>query len=103
MKKQDPGFWDNALWKVFLPEAAALTIISLPFTVPFRMPGLDVLDLGRCCGGVDVAGAARTLGVAVFGVGFALETLADLQLGLYKHKRGDLCREGVWSVVRHPK
>ncbi|PLN82796.1 hypothetical protein BDW42DRAFT_75000 [Aspergillus taichungensis] len=102
MKKQDPGFWDTALWKVFLPEAAALTIISLPFTVPFRLPGQGVLDLSRCCGGVDVAGVARTLGVAVFGVGFALETLADLQLGLYKHKRGDLCREGVWSVVRHP-
>lgn len=35
-EKTEPGFWNKALFKMFLPEAVIQTIISLPFTLPFR-------------------------------------------------------------------
>lgn len=35
-QKQEPGFWNKAFVKLFLPEAVIQAIISLPFTLPFR-------------------------------------------------------------------
>lgn len=35
-QKQEPGFWDQAFLKLFVPEAVIQAIISLPFTLPFR-------------------------------------------------------------------
>ncbi|PYH91323.1 DUF1295-domain-containing protein [Aspergillus ellipticus CBS 707.79] len=98
LKQQDPkGFWWNALWKQYLPEAVFLTLVSLPFTVPFKLTASS-LDLDS-----DVQATVRALGVALFGTGFALEVLADEQLKLHKEDgRMDLCRTGVWSIVRHP-
>lgn len=100
--KQDPGFWNKALVNMFLPEAAAQTLISLPFVLPFRARGESILaspapgDVSRC--------GAHSLAVFLFSAGFALEVLADLRLARHK-KEGDkgICRDGVWSVVRHPK
>lgn len=37
-EKKEPGFWNKALFTMFLPEAVFQTIISLPFTLPFRHP-----------------------------------------------------------------
>lgn len=37
-QKKEPGFWNKAFLKVFLPEALIQTIISLPVTLPFRNP-----------------------------------------------------------------
>lgn len=37
-EKKEPGFWNKALFTMFIPEAIAQTIISLPFTLPFRDP-----------------------------------------------------------------
>lgn len=34
--KKEPGFWNKAFFKMFLPEAVIQAIISLPFTLPFR-------------------------------------------------------------------
>lgn len=34
--KKEPGFWNKAFFTMFLPEALFQTIISLPFTLPFR-------------------------------------------------------------------
>ncbi|PYI08754.1 DUF1295-domain-containing protein [Aspergillus sclerotiicarbonarius CBS 121057] len=97
LKKEDPqGFWTSALWKQYLPEAAFLTLISLPFTVPFRLTS-STLALDS-----DVQSAVRAIGVALFGAGFALEVMADAQLERHREERTDLCRHGVWSIVRHP-
>ncbi len=101
-KKKDPGFWNKALFNLFLPEAVAQTLISLPFVVPFRATGESMRaspapgDVDRCC--------AHSLAVFLFSAGFAMEVLADARLARHK-KEGDkgICREGVWSVVRHPK
>lgn len=48
---------------------------------------------------------AHDLAIFVFSAGFALEILADYQLNHHKKNKGDatLEREGVWSIVRHPK
>ncbi|KAK7736984.1 hypothetical protein SLS53_006739 [Cytospora paraplurivora] len=77
-QKQEPGFWNKAFIKYFLPEAVIQAVISLPFTLPFRNPYASA--------------------------GFALEVLADYQLNSHKKRSGDstLNREGVWSIVRHP-
>lgn len=91
------SFWNTASFKLFLPEAAFLAFISLPFTLPFRM-GSSAVTLAP-----EVSCALRTLGVGLFSAGFAMEALADTQLELHRQERSDLCRHGVWSVVRHPK
>lgn len=95
--KRDPGFWKTAFVKMFLPEAAFLSVISLPFTLPFCM-GDTTLSLGK-----NSLPTVRALGVGLFSAGFALEVMADTQLELHRQERTDLCRHGVWSIVRHPK
>ncbi|KAJ5395010.1 uncharacterized protein N7487_009313 [Penicillium crustosum] len=94
--KKEPGFWRSAFLKIFLPEAVVLSVISLPFTVPFTTgdAALPISD--------DVINIVRALGVGIFGAGFAMEVMADTQLGLHRQERTDLCRHGVWGLVRHP-
>jgi steroid 5-alpha reductase family enzyme len=95
--KKERGFWRTALFKVFLPEAFFLSVISLPVTMPFSM-GDTSLSLGS-----NSLSIVRALGVGLFSTGFALEVMADTQLELHRKERDDLCRHGVWSIVRHPK
>jgi len=98
-KKKEPGFWNKALLTTFLPEAAFQTLISLPFTLPFRLGQTkDCLVAPP-----EHAGWIRALAIALFGAGFALEVLADYQVEKH-HEQGfdDLNRDGVWSIVRHP-
>ena len=45
----------------------------------------------------------RAFGAAVFATGFGMEVMADTQLELHRQERSDLCRHGVWGLVRHPK
>lgn len=95
--KEQPGFWNKTFFTQFLPEAAFQTIITLPFTVPFRLPPATVsLE-------PESAGLLRALAVGLFSAGFTMEVLADVQLESHRQERADLCREGVWSIVRHPK
>ena len=95
VKKED-GFWTNSLFTQYLPEAAFQTVISLPFTAPFRHQGAVLT-------GYHPVGQAAA--VALFSSGFALEAVADYQLDQHKKAigEGELLREGVWSLVRHPK
>lgn len=95
--KKDPGFWRMALFKIFLPEATVLSVISLPFTLPFNWSG-SAVSLG-----VEYLNTIRAFGVGLFSAGFALEVMSDTQLELHREERTDLCRHGVWSLVRHPK
>jgi len=95
--KQERGFWKTALFTTFLPEALFLSVISLPFTVPFSM-GDTTLSLRT-----DYQNTVRAFGAGLFSAGFALEVMADTQLELHRQERDDLCRHGVWSIVRHPK
>jgi steroid 5-alpha reductase family enzyme len=36
--KQEPGFWNKAFLKYFLPEAVVQAVISLPFTLSLHNP-----------------------------------------------------------------
>lgn len=95
--KKEPGFWKTALYKIFLPEAIFLSFISLPITVPFSMAD-TTLSVST-----NVLSTFRAFAVGLFSSGFALEVMADTQLELHRKEREDLCRHGVWSIVRHPK
>jgi steroid 5-alpha reductase family enzyme len=97
--KKDPDFWNKAFFSMFLPEAVAQTLISLPFTLPFR----DPLRSAEASPVVSNASLWHGLAVFLFSTGFALEVVADAQLE--EHKRnspGTVNREGAWSIVRHP-
>ncbi|KAH6994619.1 hypothetical protein EDB82DRAFT_502187 [Fusarium venenatum] len=98
-EKKDPGFWNKALFTTFLPEAIAQTIISLPFTLPFR-------NVNECALASPVTAYGPylcDLAVFLFSTGFTLETLADTQLESFKKSnRPGVNQEGVWSIVRHP-
>ncbi|KAF4452210.1 hypothetical protein F53441_4950 [Fusarium austroafricanum] len=98
-KKRDPGFWNKALFTTFLPEAVAQTIISLPFTVPFRAT-IESYDASPVTSNGSLFHA---LAIFLFTAGFTLETLADVQLESFKKSNTKgVNREGVWSIVRHP-
>lgn len=95
--KQEPGFWNKSLFTVYLPEAAFQTIITLPFTAPFHHQGAVLSGYHPWLQGVAVG---------LYSAGFALEVLADYQLDQHKETVADqssLYKEGVWSIVRHPK
>jgi len=92
--KNEEGFWNKALFTIFFPEAIFQSIISLPFTAPFRHEGAVLTGYHPY---------VQMLAVGLFSAGFALEILADYQLDAYKQeKSGGLKRDGVWSIVRHP-
>ncbi|KAK4183077.1 hypothetical protein QBC35DRAFT_508785 [Podospora australis] len=105
MKKQHGFSWNRALYKIFLPEVLFQSIISLPFTAPFR--------LGYYSGAI-MKGSYHALGqgvaVGLFTAGLVMECLADFQLEEFKHRRPEnghqagekICKGGVWGIVRHP-
>ncbi|CCT73223.1 related to DUF1295 domain protein [Fusarium fujikuroi IMI 58289] len=100
VKRKDPGFWNKALFTTFLPEAVAQTIISLPFTIPFRAVAESAVASPFTSNGF----VFHSLAIFLFTTGFALETLADFQLETFKKDDSaqGINREGVWSIVRHP-
>lgn len=95
VKKEDPDFWAKSLLTTFAPEAFFQMLISLPFTAPFRHEGAVLMGYHPFI---------QMTAVALFSTGLALETLADYQLDRYKAEGGQgIMKEGVWSIVRHPK
>ena len=94
--KKQPGFWNKALFNLFLPEAVFQSLITLPVTAPFRYPSAGPAS--------EFAGWIRGAAVGLFSPGFAMEILADRQAAKHKDSgaRG-LKTDGVWSIVRHPK
>ncbi|KAK6078377.1 DUF1295 domain-containing protein [Seiridium cupressi] len=99
-KKQDPGFWNKALFTLYLPEAAAQTLITLPFVLPFRAP------VSSAASSLSLGSSAISHGLAIFlfVAGFTTEVLADYQLAAHAQETGNtsLNRDGLWSIVRHP-
>jgi len=77
------------------PSAAASSGPSGALALPFLL----------ACGSAAPLGALDAAGVALWFVGLAGESLADRQLAAFKSRsqnRGRTCREGLWSVSRHP-
>jgi steroid 5-alpha reductase family enzyme len=93
--KKEQDFWVKSLFTTFLPEAFFQMLISLPFTAPFRHEGAVLMGYHPM---------VQMAAVGLFSTGFAMETLADYQLDQYKAEGGTgILKEGVWSIVRHPK
>ena len=102
-KSEDPRYrkwrqqWGNqavirAFLQVFILQGLLIFIISLPVTIIIasdRYP-LSVFDV---------------LGVCIWFVGFAFETIGDYQLVKYKRdpaNKGKIMTEGLWRYTRHP-
>lgn len=95
--KTEDDFWNKAFFTHFLPEAAVQTIITLPFTAPYYHQG------GVFTGYHPYV---QAFAVGLFSAGIFLESVADYQLDQYQEssKRNvQVQKEGVWSLVRHPK
>lgn len=88
-----PHFWWISLLKVFLLQALLLWIVSSPML------------LAQLKGPGSALGAGDLVGVTLFVVGFAIESMADLQLARFKAdpaNRGRILRTGLWARSRHP-
>ncbi len=93
--RQEAGssFWWISYFKVFLLQAVLLWIVSSPLLLA-QQPGpgaeLTVFD---------------GVGIALFVIGFAVETVADRQLARFKKdpsNGGKVLQTGLWSRSRHP-
>lgn len=87
------AFWWISLFKVFLIQSALLWIAS------------SGLLLAQLDGPGSVLTARDLIGLTLFFVGFAIETVADRQLTRFKAdpaNRGRILRTGLWARSRHP-
>jgi len=94
MRERDGGrFWLTSLYRVYLVQAAAMWIVSLP------------LQAGAAIGGGTGLGAVDAIGGAIWLVGFGFEAIGDLQLDRFKadpSNRGSVMDRGLWRYSRHP-
>jgi len=89
--RHEPGFAWKSLYLVFLLQALLASVVALPLmaAVTSRAPW-SVLD---------------AVGVALFALGLAVETIADAQLARFKADpahRGQVMAQGLWRYSRHP-
>lgn len=90
------SYWWTSLFKVFLLQALVLWIVALPVHMAMR-------DIG----GGPVAMIPYGIGLAIFGVGLAIEWTADVQMARAKtastdgHEAG-IIDTGLWGISRHP-
>ena len=94
MRERHGDRWPlRSLFVVFWLQGALMWIVSLPVQVPMAdvaPAGLGVLDF---------------LGIAVWLVGFAFESIGDRQLTRFKAdpaNRGRVMDRGLWRYTRHP-
>jgi steroid 5-alpha reductase family enzyme len=94
MRERDGArFWVTSLYRVFLVQAVTMWIISLP------------LQAGGSLGGRRDLGALDMIGAAVWLLGFAFESIGDLQLDRFKAdpaSHGKVMDRGLWRYTRHP-
>lgn len=90
-KKNPDSFWITSLFTVFGLQAVILWAVSVPAVVTQGSDSaLNWLDW---------------VGVAVFAVGLAFETVGDAQLARFKARpdsKGKVMDRGLWRYTRHP-
>ena len=94
MRERDGNrFVLTSFYRVFLVQAVAMWIISLP------------LQAAGSIGGSRGIGVLDVVGIAVWAVGFGFESIGDLQLDRFKAdpgNRGKVMDKGLWRYTRHP-
>jgi len=89
--RNQPGFAWKSLYLVFGMQAVLAWVIAVPLLVGLgSRTALGVLDY---------------VGVSIWLLGFAFETIADWQLARFKadpSKRGMVLDTGLWHYTRHP-
>ncbi len=85
-------FYLKSFFFIFMLQGFLMLIIGYPivFVASTEQPGLNLLDWA---------------GVAVWCVGFAVETIGDYQLFMFKRNqanKGKIMRSGIWRYTRHP-
>ncbi len=87
------AFWWISYFKVFLLQAVVLWIVSSPLLLAWRD------------GSAEAFGVVDALGICLWLFGFIFESVADLQLVLFKRQpsnKGKILTTGLWSYSRHP-
>ena len=98
-KSENASNWTWSYLTTFIPEALAQSLLTLPFTLLANVPSAKVLAIPA-----RWQGTVEATAIGVWGAAFALEVLADWQLARHqKEQREGMCRDRVWSIVRHPK
>jgi steroid 5-alpha reductase family enzyme len=93
MRAADPAFARTSLVKVFGLQAVILWALALP------------IHLAMALGASGGFGVLGWIGLGLFAVGFALETVADAQLLAFRRdpaRRGGLLTTGPFAWSRHP-
>lgn len=88
-----PHWWWKSLYKVFLLQAVILWAVATPLHLTLTAPG-----------DADFS-AAGYLGLALFTLGLAIETVADWQLFQHRLKGRaghQTLATGLWKLSRHP-
>ncbi|MGL4443121.1 MAG: DUF1295 domain-containing protein, partial [Alsobacter sp.] len=95
MRSADPVGWPKrSFWMVFMLQAVVMWLVATP--VHFALAASPA---------GEVAQAFVTAGIVVFLAGFAVETVADLQIVRFKAdpaNRGRLLTTGLFAWSRHP-
>ncbi|MFN8545517.1 MAG: DUF1295 domain-containing protein [Candidatus Binatia bacterium] len=90
-RRNEPHFALKSLYLIFGLQGTLAWIVSLPLLAAIAAPGsLNALDLA---------------GIAIWGAGFAFESVGDLQLARFKRvpaNRGRVMDRGLWRYTRHP-
>ncbi|MBC7633397.1 MAG: DUF1295 domain-containing protein [Flavobacterium sp.] len=80
-----------ALMRVFVPQGIAMWLVATPIMVGANNEELCIWLL--------------VLGLIVWGIGFAFESVGDAQLAAFKKdpaNKGQLMDKGLWRYTRHP-
>ena len=83
---------NKRMYRFFMIQAALNIFLSLPLLIAAQNPDPSIAPL-------------EWLGLGIWVVGLAGETLADLQLATFKANpahRGQVCDTGLWRYSRHP-
>jgi len=91
-RRHGDRFATLSLFTVFLLQGVLMWIVSLPLQVV-------QMDGGNHLNALDV------LGVALFALGFAFESVGDYQLARFKavpRNTGQVMDRGLWAWTRHP-
>lgn len=90
-ERAGPRFWIVSLYQVFALQGLLMWLVSLPVQAGM-VPTSPV-------------GFLAWVGTALWAIGFAFETVGDLQLARFKKdpsNRGQVMDRGLWRYTRHP-